>query len=60
MAGLGDQGMSNREIARKLGISRNTVSKPLKSNRIIEHPPRNRGSKLDPYRGKIKLPVINE
>jgi transposase len=44
-------GMSKREIARKLGISRNTVKKYLRQ----EHPPayskrKSKGTKLEPYK----------
>ena len=40
-----DRGMSNREIARDLGISRNTVSKLLRTTRLADHRKRERGSK---------------
>ena len=50
-----DRGMSNREIAMDLGISRNTVSKLLKTTRLADHRKRKRGSKLDPYREKIRI-----
>ena len=36
---------SNREIARDLGISRNTVSKLLRTTRLADHRKRERGSK---------------
>ena len=49
-----DRGMSNREIARDLGISRNTVSKLLRTTRLADHRKRERRSKLDPYREKIR------
>ena len=49
-----DRGMSNREIAGDLGISRNTVSKLLRTTRLADHRKRERGSKLDPYREKIR------
>ena len=49
-----DRGMSNREIAGDLGISRNTVSKLLRTTRLTDHRKRERGSKLDPYREKIR------
>ena len=49
-----DRGMSNREIAMDLGISRNTVSKLLKTTRLADHRKRKRGSKLDPYRENIR------
>ncbi len=32
-----DRGMSNREIAGDLGISRNTVSKLLRTTRLADH-----------------------
>jgi predicted transcriptional regulator len=54
-----DRGMSNREIARDLGISRNTVSKLLRTTRLTDHRKRKRGSKLDPYREKIRA-LIDE
>lgn len=49
-----DAGMSSREIVEELGISRNTVSRRLKSSAINDHPPRNKTPKLDPYRNKIR------
>ena len=49
-----DRRMSNREIARDLGVSRNTVSKLLRTTRLTDHRKRERGSKLDPYREKIR------
>ena len=49
-----DRGMSNREIARDLGISRNTVSTLLRTTRLTDHRKRKRGSKLDPYRDRIR------
>lgn len=51
--------MSNREIAMSLGISRNTVSKPLRTSRLTEHRKRKKGSKLDPYRERIRA-LIDE
>ena len=54
-----DRGMSNREIAMDLGISRNTVSKLLKTTRLADHRKRKRGSKLDPYRDRIRE-LINQ
>jgi transposase len=51
---LKDKGMSNREIARRMGISRNTVSKMLKRTRIQGKKKRKRGSKLDPYMEHIR------
>ena len=48
-----NRGMGNREIARDLGISRNTVSKLLSTTRLANHRIRKRGSKLDPSREKI-------
>jgi IS30 family transposase len=45
---LKDRGISNREIASHMGISRNTVSRMLKRTRIHEKKKRKRGSKLDP------------
>jgi transposase len=49
------QGMGVREIARQLGVSRNTVRKYLRSEQdpaYSERPPR--PSKLDPYRDYIR------
>ena len=40
-----DRGMSNREIARDLGISRNTLSKLLRTTRLADHRKRKRGVK---------------
>ncbi|EQB71830.1 MAG: transposase [Thermoplasmatales archaeon A-plasma] len=54
-----DRGMSNREIARDLGISRNKVSKLLRTTRLANHRQRKRGSKLDPYRDRIRA-LIDE
>ena len=54
-----EKGISNREIARDLGISRNTVSKLLRTTRLADHRKRERGSKLDPYREKIRA-LIDE
>ena len=51
---LKEMGMSNREIARELGVSRNTVNRMLKKTRIQEKKKRHRGPKLDPYREKIR------
>ena len=47
---LKEMGMSNRDIAKELGISRNTVSKMFKNSRLQEKKKGNRGSKLDPYK----------
>ena len=44
-----EMGMSNRDIAKELGVSRNTVSKMLKKTRIQDKKRKKRGSKLDPY-----------
>ena len=49
-----EEGTSNREIVKELGISMNTMSKMLKTNRVKEYQSRKRSSKLDPYREKIK------
>ena len=54
-----DRGMSNREIARDPGVSRNTVSKLLRTTRLTDHRKRERGSKLGPYREKIRA-LIDE
>ena len=52
-------GMSNRDIAKELGVSRNTVSRMLKKTRIQDRKRKKRGSKLDPYREKIRA-LIDE
>ncbi len=55
---LATQGKSIREIARILGIARNTVRRHLRGK--IEAIPRpKRGSKLDPYKGQVRK-WINE
>ena len=46
-----EMGMSNRDIAKELAVSRNKVSRMLKRKK--------RGSKLDPYREKIRA-LIDE
>ena len=50
-----NKGMSNREIAMDLSISRNTVSKLLRTTRLTDHRKRKRGSKLDQYRDRIRV-----
>jgi len=48
------KGLTQREIARKLGISRNTVKKYLEKKDILLKPdPVIRASMLDPFRGNI-------
>ena len=54
-----EMGMSNRDIAKELGVSRNTVSRMLKKTRIQDRKRKKRGSKLDPYREKIRA-LIDE
>ena len=54
-----DGGMSNREIAEELGISRNTVRKLLNASSVNEHPHRQITSKLDPYRDR-KRDIIDK
>ena len=49
-----DGGMSNREIAEELGISRNTERKMLNASTVNEHSHRRKTSKLDPYRDRIR------
>ena len=56
---LKEGGMSNRDIARELGVSRNTVSRMLKMTRIQDKKRKKKGSKLDPYRDKIRA-LIDE
>ena len=51
---MNEMGMSNSDMAKELGISRITVSKMLKRTRLQEKKKRNRGSKLDPYKEKIR------
>ena len=52
--GMHGQGHSAREIARELGLARNTVLRYLKSPEAIKPQPRAlRGSKLDPYTDHI-------
>ena len=46
-----EMGMSNRDIAKELGVSRNTVSQMLKKTRIQD---KKRGTKLDPYKERIR------
>ncbi|WMT44422.1 MAG: IS21 family transposase [Cuniculiplasma divulgatum] len=53
-----DRGMSIKSIARELSISRNSVRKYLKSEPKNKQN-RKRGSKLDPYREKIRA-LIDE
>ena len=50
------KGLKQRAIARKLGISRNTVKKYIKNPNLAFKPPqsRNRKSLLDPYGNNIK------
>jgi len=50
------KGLKQRAIARKLGISRNTVKKYIKNPNLVFEPPqsRNRKSLLDPYGDNIK------
>ena len=45
------KGLKQRAIARKLGISRNTVKKHIENPNLVFEPPqsRNRKSLLDPY-----------
>ena len=53
MRNMKEMGMSNRDIAKELGVSRNTVGRMLKKTRIQDKKRKKRGSKLDPYREKI-------
>jgi len=50
------RGLKQRAIARKLGISRNTVKKYVENPHLVFEPPqfRNRKSLLDPYHDNIK------
>ena len=54
-----EMGMSNREIAKDLGVSMNTVGRMLKKTRIQVRKRKKRGSKLDPDREKIRA-LIDE
>ncbi len=49
------KGLKQRAIARKLGISRNTVKKYLENPDLVFEPshPGNRKSRLDPYSDNI-------
>jgi transposase len=51
---LHQQGKTNAEIARTLGIHRNTVWKVIKRNRIIEKQTRRKASELDPHKTQIE------
>ncbi len=52
---LKGQGCSKRQIAKILGISRNTVTKYLNSPEIPKAKPRSeRSSKLDPFKGYLQ------
>lgn len=58
------QGLSIREIARRSGLSRNTVSKALQHRGVWKYKPRPRvGSKLDPFkpylRDRVAIGVTN-
>ena len=52
---LKESGMSNREITKEFGISRNTVSKMLRKTGIRAKRKGNMRSKLDPYEEQIKV-----
>jgi transposase len=51
---LNQQGLSNRAIARKLGLHRNTVKKHLETEGLPRYSVVNRHSSLIPYHGMIK------
>ena len=51
---LHQQGKTNAEIARTLGIHRNTVWKIIKRNRIIEKQTRRKASELDVHKEQIE------
>ncbi len=55
---MSEKGMSIKSIARELSISRNSVRKYLKSEPKNKQN-RKRGSKLDPYREKIRALIDN-
>ena len=56
------QGLSQRAIARKLGISRNTVKKYLDNPKLVfaRPPVRQRKSQLDAYAGNIKAWIAED
>ena len=45
---LKEMGMSNKDIAKELGVSRNIVGRMLKKTKIQNNKRKKRGSKLDP------------
>lgn len=51
---LKDQGMSNRAIAEKYGVSRNTVRKYVDGNKPLVYARNPRPSKIDPYRENVR------
>lgn len=51
---LASEGVSKREIARRTGLSRNTVRKVLRGEHPMRMKPVERGSKLDPYKAHVR------
>ncbi len=48
------EGLSQREVARRLKVDRGTVKRALKSDNLPQYIPKFRQSKLDCYKGEIK------
>ncbi|MEW6215776.1 MAG: helix-turn-helix domain-containing protein [Nitrospirota bacterium] len=57
---LEEQGYSIRQIARKLGKSRNTVRKALRQEGAVEYKRAEVSSKLEPYKGYIQAKIEQE
>lgn len=51
---LAGEGVSMREIARRTGLSRNTVRKVLRGEHPMRMKPVERSSKLDPYKPRVR------
>lgn len=48
------EGLSQREISKKIGLNRRTVSRALRSNQPPKYDRPRRSSKLDPFQGEIE------